>query len=1034
MDFRWKSAYRTGMMMMKVNINKYIFSLLTLTSLLMSSCRDETLLPSPTLNNPDAVSFAAYSVATVGSCDSRSGEERALYGPLELKGDDNATLYLHTFESPRIGFKPGETLAGEGETTPLTRSNQIISAEDLYKFHRNFKVMARKTDDASTYIDWSDTQCNNPEYNIWFTSRTQYWPGQDVLAFKAVSPSSQFDKLKDFSTSEDRISFSYTAQKGAADRDAESQPDLLLAGSECNKKNSVDGRAPLKFHHALSSIKFAIRDVLGGEVVNIKIAGVKSSGNCIFTIDPSTGIGEVEWSGQSGTETYSQNFNYAVSNRVVDPADDTKDEILNNKMPEKTFMMIPQEIPEDAEIIVTLKRSGATPGTITVKGKIIANNVREWKPGHEYIYTISTSKSNWIYHLSATGNHSSTSGAHDVDGDQIYVYSPSNISHDKYGDEAYFHVRSFRYRANDMTYTENLPWTASHGDPVLKDGAGTIVTDHTLTAAEWILSQDILKGDGNALTRGEQRILTFKEHHIRTSWPGDVAMQNKDPYSGNSATNPFDLSLAGGNMRNTANCYVIDREGWYSIPMVYGNSITNNIDPYPAAFNGAAFVNHKGEKISDSWIADSYCRGAEVVWSDVYNTISDVEVRKINGKNMIVFRANKNNLQQGNVVIAAYDNPDTSIGTITWSWHIWITEHWLDTSGKCDALDGSSGVVPFVASDSGWRDRGDLLLNNEYINPEDWGEFYIAPYNLGWCDPKDIDYLGRYSTMKYVQKNPDGTPTGLTCELPIIQAESRIVYYYGNNTYYQWGRKDPMVGFVDHENMVKRNFGVKQYTKAAQPVSLDVAIREPHVLYCKGGLDDNDWSRYHYDYLWNSGESTTFGVKTVYDPCPPGYMVPSAFVLRFIGTDNDGVFTNNQTNNTLPLIHYQGMIYDEDDPYTFVVSTTKDKTRKPETSVWLVGTGNRWYTDNHPTLTNPKGERILGGDNFNPTVVYLWGYDPIKITSGYGMAFGIDSQYISDPAHPENVDKSRSKYVITSYFQGRKSMARPVRPIREHTK
>ena len=56
----------------------------------------------------------------------------------------------------------------------------------------------------------------------------------------------------------------------------------MLAASVCDKPSSVDGRAPLQFHHALSAIKFAIRDVASGTIENIKIKGVYGSADCVY--------------------------------------------------------------------------------------------------------------------------------------------------------------------------------------------------------------------------------------------------------------------------------------------------------------------------------------------------------------------------------------------------------------------------------------------------------------------------------------------------------------------------------------------------------------------------------------------------------------------------------------------------------------------------------------------------------------------------------------------------------------------------------
>ena len=71
----------------------------------------------------------------------------------------------------------------------------------------------------------------------------------------------------------------------------------------------------------------------------------------------------------------------------------------------------------------------------------------------------------------------------------------------------------------------------------------------------------------------------------------------------------------------------------------------------------------------------------------------------------------------------------------------------------------------------------------------EYGQFTSAPYNLGWCDPKNVWYLKRTGTMVFRQAH-----SGNTVTLNLEQREKKIEYWIGNNVYYQFGRKDPIVG------------------------------------------------------------------------------------------------------------------------------------------------------------------------------------------------------------------------------------------------
>lgn len=1006
-------------------------SILAAGAMTLAGCTDDALFYEGEPADENVISYEAYAVRGAGGSPTRASEN-PLYEPLLLtdEGGDQM-LYLHTYITDKIGMRPGEEVVD----VELTRANQVTSADDLLRYQGNYKVLANISN-SETYFGWTDARNNNSDHNIWQTDRTEYWPGEKTLAFYAVSPSSEFSNLKGLNADNGRISFSYSLPKGDAGNDAEVQSDLLLASSFCNKKGSVNGRVPLNFHHALSAVKFAIRDVANGEIESISISGVKSKGECVLDYNADESTHSVSWFGQSGSDLFSQKFNYKISGLgAVDPSDENSDILLSDKMPEKTFMMIPQIIPDDAEIIVSLKRTGMTPERIELRGRIKDNLISEWKPGHEYVYTISTTKSNWIYVLEAFGNHNSSTGKHDVaKGDQIYGYSPSyavldeagrvkEYPHDTYGDNAYFSVRSYRYHANDPKKIENLSWSASHmgGEQYrVYDGQEELYPYRKLTPEEWIPTRDALKGEGSSAAGGERKNISFATHQQITDWPGDSWMQDQKPYSGNSESKPWDLSTGGGALsRNTANCYIVDREGWYCFPMVYGNAIKNgktNANAYTyQGSNGNTLKNmldHAGNAISDPWISDAYCKSADVVWTDVYNAVSDVKLTTIDGRKFVVFKANKYNIQQGSAVIALYNG-----NTVVWSWHIWLTEHWIDTStGQPNAFKSDGSFSKWEAAEkSGWRQRGDLAINNQYVGSS-YG-YYIAPYNLGWCDPKNVDYLRRRSDMVFTQFTPDGKPTGKTATLPVIQDGERVSYKFGNNTYYQWGRKDPIVGFVDHSQTVKRNFGNKKYElkENASGVTIPTAIKNPHAMYYGG----DDWSKTQYLNLWNNGSDQTTVVKTVYDPCPPGYSLPPAKMYEFIGPDNNNLFDNGGSDNKT-LKNFNGKQVDN---YTFkaCVRNIKNVTQTDNNSVWLTSTGNRWYTNG--SILN--GSVFNGGDNFNAQIVYLWSATSRTGSNAYknsnSLALGLD----------KFDDKGNNQYVICSYFIGRKTMARPVRPIRE---
>lgn len=910
-------------------------------------------------------------------------------------------LYIHTYITDR---KPTEEV--------VTRSTPVNEYSD-------FK--AANASDGFGVTGFSSTgETHIPEFSaakpisggdVWGTDPLTYWPkAGKKLRFVAFAPlaalstgtESATEPMTDLNIGLVKTTFSYTVPNGTSGHDAERQPDLMFATNFCDKSGSDNGKVPMNFKHALSAIKFAVRDVVDGVVESISISGVAGSGKCTYNYDTQ----EFAWSEQGAAErTYSQTFNYKVDGVASSPSGESSDVVLNDRMPEKTFMLIPQEIPSDAEIAVVFKR-GKDGQTFTLRGKIIDSKVMRWEPGKEYVYTISTSSSNWIYHFEVIGSEQavndenpSKGGFSDAQG--RIVVNQTVI------DGAYYKVLSWRERANNPSIKEIVPWTAeaSKGKTSFpNDGklSGFISkywdeVNTEIDAKVWIPKNTWSASGSITSTRYD---LSFFPQITGTDWEGDWQMRTNPEVA--SESNPRDLSMVTGT-RNTANCYVVNAPGHYRLPLVYGNAITNgslNSSCYTFG-NGdisgvgtalRRFTDYNGNAISGARISGA--QSAILVWQDAYNLVSDVklETNGPDGYDYVTFKVNRDELQQGNVVLAVKDGS----GTIIWSWHIWVDEHWF--RNNTDGVIGNGDVV-FDA----W--------NGEY------GQFTSAPYNLGWCDPKNVWYLKRTGTMVFRQAH-----SGNTVTLNLEQREKKIEYWIGNNVYYQFGRKDPIVGFMNSGSVVKYNFGEYDYELRPQFVNIADGIRNPNVLYVGANISyttgKEHWLNTNYYNLWNNtGKSfgtvnkddsnndyQYSGVKTVYDPSPAGYQVPPVGYFKIMVNsnvlDNFGAGNNiaNYFNGT-----YEGM-NGHDGYYIYYVYT---KRNRQGDRMALTGTGERWYK-------NYDVGGISAGGNFNPAIVYLWSNQIIwsngGTRSGAGLALGgVTSNY---------------------WFIGAAAMARPIRPVR----
>lgn len=1039
---------------MKQTTLTYIYSFFISFLLVLTGCTDEILYDDREYsNNSDRITFTGGVTAT-DAYSTRGGGP--LYDPLVLNGDtEEFPLYLHTWEHPLD--------EGAGSIETATRGVQISNVKDLYEIHSSFGVRASFEDSGTSYISMSKTKMlSTSTNNIWTTESPNRWPGDKRLYFNAVAPHDHIPELQNAVYGKNTIAFSYSAMKGDGTNDAEEQVDLLTAVSTLNRSEAkpYHYRIPLKFKHALSAIKFAVRDVVKGKVISISIKGVHGQGDCIYSADDDSGNGSFEWSNQTGNETYSQVFNHEIEDGKFNPADSSGDVCLTETMPEKTFMLIPQIIPDDATIEVEIERYNVAPGLsskIKVSGKIRDNSLKEWKAGHEYVYTISTSKDNWVYIFEAEGNESEGK-------DNIYVYNPNHERFDYSGNIAEFYVKSYRYRANDQNYIEPLPWKATHDGSYsyLVNGSSETLfpADNPdtkyVSASEWITDtfETPLRGAGSV--QFEEHCLDMRPHYITTNWQGDRDMQAYKPYSGFDKEHPYDLSTFGGKIRRTtANCYIVDRGGWYMFPLVYGNAVKNGTDnkdsyicqkPSPDITRVLQnLVDYNNEAITGPDIRGvTQTASAQLIWEDAYQLVSRMEVVEINGEKMIRFYVEPNDIQQGNAIVALTDKED---GTVMWSWHIWITEHWLNPDPEKRVphafAPGEATFNAFIpAPKTGIRQRGDVKITNNQHGQA----FMMSPYNLGWCDPKQLAYLKRKGQMNYVQYMPDGiTETGQTAQLPIIQDGAIVDYRYGNNTYYQWGRKDPMCGFINHDQARKTVFGPRPYTIGSQTdISIGDAIKNPQIFYGKSGKDyspNEDWFRWGgKQNLWNNHAATSLNenlnvsyqedlwchVKTVYDPCPAGYMVPNAGIWRFAYKENDASLSWTENSGDIDWFkeHINGEYIDN---YNYKIwgSGNPDDSN----AVFFSSTGNIWWTDDQPIEERDDDGNVVliiyGGGNFGRNISYAWSNRFVNTShlTAYGLALGLDTNQ-----EDQTIDL---KYFIGAQFMGRRAIGRPVRAIQE---
>lgn len=310
-----------------------------------------------------------------------------------------------------------------------------------------------------------------------------------------------------------------------------------------------------------------------------------------------------------------------------------------------------------------------------------------------------------------------------------------------------------------------------------------------------------------------------------------------------------DLSMVdcAGNVRSTrwtSNCYMVHKKGNYKLPLVYGNAIKNgevntvafNPGTYPTSDHYCAnFINHAGNAITGPWIT----KNGSGINAGMGIAVASAELLWQDAQGLItavgidgdylILTVGKDAKDQQGNALIAVKDGS---GNIVWSWHIWVTDECFD-----------------------------------YLTTISTGshDYKVTPINLGGVDNTGNGYC----------------------------------------TYYQWGRKDAFIPSAgsgtnsDHAVYDISGNVVTGITSRTDYSAVSIAdnIKNPTTF----NYINNSTSPYspRYRNMWNARQKdattnvSSATIKTIYDPCPPRFCVPTDNLYYFIGKDgeNDRLLT-----------------------------------------------------------------------------------------------------------------------------------------------
>ncbi|MCQ2137921.1 MAG: fimbrillin family protein [Bacteroidales bacterium] len=672
------------------------------------------------------------------------------------------------------------------------------------------------------------------------SSKEYQWVDGTDFAFWSYAPQSLFTPA---SFTKDGYSLTgYTVPTTVT-----SQQDLILAYT---KMNSGNGGTPVdvKFAHALSVVRFKL-NLEGCSLKSASVSKVSSKGD--LTVGK-TDDGEVSisWDNLSTPATFSQEF-----------AETDFTDGLQSQSGNKLFFMIPQKSADESKVKISITIEKADLSTETKSAELDV----DWQAGKIYTYILSHDAIDYVL---------------DVEGEVTTNYLAT-------GSKTY-------------SVTSNAPWQLQY-----KTSGSSTWTDATAgTSIDGWIKFDQVSGEGGAspetvtatVTAASGAVEPFETTH-------DKILREAEPRGTKDA--PWDLSMhdiygsANPSGAVTANCYVISAPGWYAFPLVYGNAITNG-SPNTSAYAPSAAAHGENyltpfKKADGAGISSPFIEGAAKAypfWEDVlsYALVPEDGCKVLSKTEAInkglagcscgyvMFEVKADALTQGNAVIAVSNGTD-----ILWSWHIWVTDENLDPVSVKNNDDSFNGAM--------------------------------LPVNLGWvsADMATVatGYPEKSISVRFVQKKGDNVKN-IVEKTPVRRqyVSSTKFSFSGFNPYWQWGRKDPFVrANADGENVAENtNISGKAIVKDVPAKNHDIAFSiknpdnfiqyfeklEPKVWYKENSGD----KACDYYNLWNanntgSGSSapaySSKPVKTVYDPCPPGFQIPQGNAFTGFTTTGENV-------------------------------------------------------------------------------------------------------------------------------------------------
>ena len=319
-------------------------------------------------------------------------------GPIVVPTPFGKPLYLHSVvqDGIHIWSKEGKPITRSGapledvehERVAQTRGTMSTKIGDYGSF--GVTAIYKEEENNVLLLDNAEAEKTDGEFWGFKNNSNARWPIGSTVFFHAYAPHSSADKsMLTYGVDKDNVQTQITYTASTTTDDIINQPDLIVATNTGSRQLSdADDAVQLDFYHALTAVSFAIdkdlADVVGkgGKMTSVTLKGIPNKGNCNLSVSATANVPTAAWTMENGTGEYT--FDLSNENIVVGE----KNQALTSD--NQTLMMIPQTLPEGAELCFNLDMNGTTQEwKVPLKGQV-------WEAGKSIIYKLSSNSINML--------------------------------------------------------------------------------------------------------------------------------------------------------------------------------------------------------------------------------------------------------------------------------------------------------------------------------------------------------------------------------------------------------------------------------------------------------------------------------------------------------------------------------------------------------------------------------------------------------------------------------------------------------------